>query len=82
MCIILIANGGKNIMFSDDFFGYADHQEEVERAIENALETLWAMNDLDDDEDVTINFHLSSRQKKIFTDDDLAYIASEIRRRF
>ena len=69
-------------MFSDDFLCYASHQEEVEKAIENALETLWAMNDLDDDEDITINFHLSSRQKRLFTDDDLAYIESEIRRRF
>lgn len=82
MCIILIANGGENIMFSDDFLGYASHQEEVERAIENALETLWSLSDSEDDEDITINFHLSSRQKKIFTDDDLAYIESEIRRRF
>ena len=69
-------------MFSDDFLGYASHQEEVERAIENALETLWSLSDSEDDEDITINFHLSSRQKKIFTDDDLAYIESEIRRRF
>lgn len=82
LCIILIANGGENFMFSDDFLGYASHQEEVEKAIENALETLWAMNDSDDDEDITINFHLSSRQKRLFTDDDLAYIESEIRRRF
>ena len=69
-------------MFSDDFLGYANHQEEVEKAIEDILGMMWSVDELDDEEDISINFHLSAEQKEMFTDDDLAYIESEIRRRF